>query len=261
LQKHVDTLAGTQGAQLKSKDQELAALRKQVEELKKGGGERRVESVREESRGQELSIKEAREIMSRKRPGVDWSTYEDDDVINWALPYWEMDRGGGSNVTELRETVEQMKAHTAFDRFCMAVEKMAPGFMVAQGNPYDDIAGDPGWVAFLNEPLMAGATQTRGEWLMERGTSETTARMFKDYQARGGEKPVPFQRSILPTIEGQVALVGSTGRSSVSEGKRYSRVEVEAFRHKLQTKQIPYTHENQQLLREYQIAQIEGRLD
>ncbi|MBN2785511.1 MAG: hypothetical protein JXR25_11865 [Pontiellaceae bacterium] len=124
------------------------------------------------------------------------------------------------------------------------------------------MTGDPGWVAYLNEPLFAGSPQTRGEWLCEHGTVEVTANMFLEFRRLGGSAPT--HKSTMPkpeNIEGQVEPVATVSSPSDSGKPRYRRESIHQFRKDVEERRIPYTAETQQLLREYQFAELEGRVE
>lgn len=250
---------GRHGAVLQSKEQELAALR---EELRKAGSGDRGLPKQEPAKGGKLTAAKAREIMAAKRPDLDLSVYDDDDLINWALPHWERLQESDS---DLRQTVEQMQAQNNYNAFSHAVEKLAGGFMAANGDPYAGIPGDPAWAAYLSEPVFPGSRQSIGEWLSDNGTVETTAHHFGLFKKRSqapARAPTSFDAN-RPTREGQVAPEAAKASGATADsaaGKRYDRAEVDRFRSDLRERRIPYDEANQKRLREFQIAEMEGRV-
>lgn len=259
--KEKETLAGTLGAQIKNLKDEVALKDTRISELEAGGARAAKPDAGTDS--DVLTAEVARKLMEAEHPGMDFSDYDADDLILFATPLWKQQQGASETNDALQRTVEEMQQRSNYDRFCMAVEASAPGFTAAQGNPFDGIQGDPGWAAFLLEPMVNGAKLTRGEFMTTQGTPAVMANWFKEYQLRA-KTPAPVvdpNKPQLPSVEEQAAPAATARPVAQSEGTRYVRAAVTQFFDDLNNRRIPLNPENQKLFREYKLADLEGRID
>lgn len=268
LRREKDEVGGRLGDKLKIREREKEQLEHRIGELERqlaaktetGDGTRQTAAGTNEGR-QVLDAEKAREILASRMSG-DWDSYDDTEVVALALPLHELEQRNGP-VVEIERRLEEIERSAAYDRFCIGVEKIAPGFIAAQGNPRTGQAADPGWVAFLNEPLFDGGTQTRGEYLGLHGTESVTAGMFREFLERGraGSGAAPKSEIPLPSgIEAQVAPVQTTGTPADGGQKRFSKAVVDRFIGDMNNRRIPCTKENIEKFREYKLAVYEGRV-
>lgn len=260
---------GTHGAAMQAKERELDDLKAQLNAQQDAPPKTPDDPARPAipvATG-ELTAAQAREILKKAHPSIDYSEYANDDVILFALPLVESaepKRETSNEVAELKQTVEEIKAASAYETFAASVEQAAPGFIAVNGNPAKGIDGDPAWFAYLQEPTVPGGTQSIGDWLTQHGTVESTAHYLRTFKARGTAPVAPAPPSnnpARPSPADQVAPDKVTGEPpSSGEPKVYSRAVVEKFKADIHAKTLPWDAENKALFREYGIADHEGRV-
>ena len=99
--------------------------------------------------------------------------------------------------------VPSVDDYSAVSTFITAVERLAPGFAAANGNPAANIAPQKEWFAFLESAQADGSSVSWREYLEDKGPDEV-ALAYKLFQSR----PVAV-RPMTPTLEGQEAINAS----------------------------------------------------
>lgn len=165
----------------------------------------------------------------------------------------------------LPEQVQQVHAHAAAVTFVEAVDRLAPGFSDANGNPDLDIpAKDADWLAYLQSPdPLRGVPmgQIIGE-LEGQQRVMAAANAFKMYsQIRANAEPAAAQR---PALADQATpprrTAGSSHPTPNQRGpKRYTMAEFDASMAEARKLGLT-TKEGERLYRELAQASKEGRV-
>lgn len=169
------------------------------------------------------------------------------------------------DTSRLEKSVEELKAQSAYNSFVSAVEALAPGFAAANGNQALGIPSNPEWLEFLSRPVNPEVSpQTWHQLATQVGTPEVAANIFKTFQreksgTNSNEEARPKEDRPSPRSQ-VVPPRSSVSRRPEPKVERLAREDYDALLRRM-TNPSEFTEENKALLRKYQQADLEGRLE
>jgi hypothetical protein len=242
LQKKLNDEDGTRGGQLQQMKNQMAQLNEQLLLIRQEND--RLRKEQEERKAQETKpAPKAPSDISAFLEGVEEANQYEDSLLK-AIVMISMNVSNAklkeldpsalkSELDTVKTDLDSVKKTGTTNKAYLAVERLAPGFLEANGDPELGIPAQSEWAEFLHEKVNPNVSDmTYIELIQQSNDVQTTANVFKQFQtvqkassdkgAGGGNE----DSNKKPSIEGQAApeagatpLTGESHKADQSKSK------------------------------------------